>query len=397
MGTYLGFQCCIEIGGRLYFSSFRGNGLFCYNGKTVEHLCNFDEEGFKLFSDAKQYNNRIYFTPLRASQIHFYDLNRKEISKIEYGHKTIADFGFSILKGNSLYMFPTYYPGILKLNLDTHDIDIVDGWLNDAYERCRISEAPYFRGDYVRDGDMVYIPFSNANGVLEFHFKDERGIVHNVGKQDYSTIASDGKNFWMAPRTKGAIVSWNPVTYKIAEYQNFPEGYLQGSFVSSFFKDGYVWIFPETANMVLKVNTQTGEIVEEPRFSDICTHRARSYSVWNAAFVYMKQDAERVLLCSGRSGETVFFWPNSGEMKRFHMKLSDQDVDHYKEEPYKWYIAYRDKKLRNSFSRETSRYGIREYLGYVTECSEYIEECIKEKRNADCADIGSAIYQSLWK
>ena len=105
MSMYLGFQCCIEIDERLYFSSFRGNGLFCYNGEAVEHICSFEEEGPKLFSDATQYGDRIYFTPLTASRIYFYDLKMKRLDKIEYGHKSIAAFGFSIFNGNDLYMF----------------------------------------------------------------------------------------------------------------------------------------------------------------------------------------------------------------------------------------------------------------------------------------------------
>ena len=396
MSMYLGFQCCIEIDERLYFSSFRGNGLFCYNGEAVEHICSFEEEGPKLFSDATQYGDRIYFTPLTASRIYFYDLKMKRLDKIEYGHKSIADFGFSILNGNDLYMFPTYYSGILKLNLETHDIDIIDSWLNDDYERCKMSEAPYFRGDYVRNGDVVYIPFSNAHAVLEFHLGGGESNVHDVGKQDYSTIASDGSTFWMAPRTSGAIVSWNPSTCEVIEYPNFPEGFLQGGFVGSFFEDGYVWIFPETSNMVLKINAQTGEIVEEVGFSDICGHKMRGYSVWNAVFVYMKKNAERILLCSGRSSEIVFFHPNTGEVRRFRLELPDQTASLFKEEPYQWYAAFRNKKIKRLFSYENQSYDVGAYLEYVVECSEYIEEYLMEKKEENSKDFGEVIYRGVW-
>jgi hypothetical protein len=391
----LGFQCHTVIGDYLYFSSFCGNGLFRYKGNSVEHVGNFNEEGAKLFSDAKKYKERIYFVPLTASQIYFYDSETEVISSIEYGHKGLGDFIVSILEDNILYMFPSYYPGIMVLNLDTHEIRVVDDWINVELERCRISEDAYFRGDYVREGDVVYFPFCNAHAVLEFHLDDRRSIIHDVGTQGYSTIASDGSRFWMAPRKTGAIVSWDPITSETTEYQGFPEGFSQGGFVGSFYEKGYIWMFPETANKVLKVDTHTNRITEDELFSGICGHKWVGCSLWNAAFVYMRKEGEKVLLCTGRSGEVVIFRPDTYEIESFWLRLSKEDALQYQEAPDERYILFRNKKIRGKFSHESHRYDIGGYAEYIADCGEYIEECIAESRNRTGSDIGRSIYESI--
>ncbi len=395
MNAYLGFQCCLETSHALWFSSFRGKGLFRYDGKKVEHILDFEEEGNKLFTGILKYREKLIFTPLVSKKIYIYDVASGELKGIPYGLTGMSGFSVSVPYGQYLYMFPSYYPGILRLNVETYALETMDSWINGQLENCRISEDAYFRGDYVRDGDTLYFSLCNAHAVLEFHLDNGQSAIHNVGEKGYSTIASDGQRFWMAPRRSGAIVSWDPVTDERAEYQGYPEGYQHGGFVGSFYENGYVWMFPETANQVLKVDTETGRIEEDKSFSDICHHKWLGDSLWNAAFVYMKKDGGRVLLCTGRSSEIVAFYPAINEIKSFRLELSDEDSLHYQEAPDERYVLFRNKKIRKTFSNESDRYGITGYAEYIAECGEYIEEYIAEKRDMRDLDIGRAIYKSI--
>ena len=202
MSTYLGFQCCLEINHVLWFSSFRGKGLFRYDKKKVEHILNFEEEGNRLFADIRMYKGKLIFTPLMSKKIYIYDIASGELKGISYGLTSISGFSASVLYGQYVYMFPTYYPGILRLNMETYVFEVIDTWINEQFENCRISEDAYFRGDYIRHKDTLYVSFCNAHAVLEFHLENGQSVIHDVGAQGYSTIASDGKQFWMAPAIK---------------------------------------------------------------------------------------------------------------------------------------------------------------------------------------------------
>ena len=395
MNTYLGFQCCLEMNHILWFSSYRGKGLFRYDGKKVDHILDFEEEGNRLFADIQAYRGKLIFTPLVSKKIYIYDVVSGELKGIPYGLKGMSGFSVSVLYGQYLYMFPTYYPGILRMNVETYALETIDTWINGQLESCRISEDAYFRGDYVRDGNTLYLSLCNAHAVLEFHLENGHCAIHNVGAQGYSTIASDGKRFWMAPRRKGSIVRWDPVTDEKAEYQSYPEGYQQGNFVGSLYENGYVWMFPETSNQVLKVDTETGRIEEDKLFSDICCHKWVGYSLWNVAFVYMKKESGRILLCTGRSCEIVIFRPAANEIKRFQLELSNEDSLFYQEAPDERYVLFRDKKIKKTFSNENSRYGITGFAEYIAECGEYIEEYVAEKMDMCDLDIGRAIYKNI--
>ena len=146
---------------------------------------------------------------------------------------------------------------------------------------------------------------------------------------------------------------------------------------------------------MLKVDTHTNRITEDELFSGICGHKWVGCSLWNAAFVYMRKEGEKVLLCTGRSGEVVIFRPDTYEIESFWLRLSKEDALQYQEAPDERYILFRNKKIRGKFSHESHRYDIGGYAEYIADCGEYIEECIAESRNRTVSDIGRSIYESI--
>lgn len=392
MNPYLGFQCGIDIDGELWFSCFRGNGLFRYNGNTVEYMGSFREKGVKLFNDVVRYKDKLFFVPLAANNIHIYDLASGGMESISYKNPGIGDFVFAIFHECHIYMFPSFHPGILKLNPETSDVDIIDDWINEDFAKCRLSDEPFFRGDYVREGDVIYAPFCNAHAVLEFHLNDGSSTVHDVGAQGHATIASDGKRFWLGPRKGGGILCWNPAAGESTEHTDFPEGFKEGAFLGSLYRDGYVWMFPESANMVLKVDVDTGKLEEEELFSDICRHKWSAYSVWKAVFVYMRQEAEQILLCSGKSSETVIFRPEKKEIRRFRLLRPIGAAEVYQEEPDERYLAFRERRKERRkekrYFHECTDYGIEEFI-------EDIEKKGMRTEAENSLDCGRSIYRCI--
>lgn len=381
---YLGFQCCLEVGDDLWFSSFSGNGLFRMHEGKVEHILDFQEEKESpcLFADIKSYKGKLYFIPMAATKIYVYDPASGKMEGIPYESRGTREFVFSILYEHYLYIFPELYQGILKLDMDSYEIEIYDDWICEDFRKCQLSGDAYFRGDYVRKGSTVYLPFCNAHAVLEFCLECGSSTIHNVGIQAYATIVDAGKKFWMAPRSGGNIVSWDVVKGAIEEYGDFPRGFQQGAFLGSFYWDGHIWLFPETANMVLKVNLHTGEITEDTRFSDFCNCKVSKFSVWYCPFIYLKKNESEVLLCTGKSGEVVKFYPDKNEIRRFRLKLSEEDAQYY--HPAVLDICIKNQRI------------LIEYWGYTLK--EYIKDIgdiDSEDRREQVDMVGRKIYQSI--
>lgn len=394
MNNYLGFNCIIKMNEELYFSSFRGNGLFRYDGKVVECVACFEEKGIKLFSGIELYCSKLYFTPFTASKIYIYDLNDRKINSISYEGQGFEDFAFSVLYGHYIYMFPSHYPGILKLSLDTLDMEKIDDWIGEDFKRYQLEQDVFFKGEYVQRDDAVYIPFYNACAVLEFNLNDNKSIIHGVGSQGYETIADDGKAFWMMSRKDRMIVCWNPCTDKITQYSKFPMSYNWGTFVGSLSRNGYVWIFPERANMVLKVETLSGEITEEKLFSKVCKHKWISYSLWGTAFIFVARNMEQVLLCSGKSSQVIVFYVDRNQLKCSRLNLPKEIPGQYHEETDIEYIQFRKKRYVERRRQEKFFFESEEYL-----LCEFIEDVEKNgtigRRAGQKLRVGESIYENI--
>lgn len=337
----VGFQGGIQVGDQFWFSSFLGNALLCCNNKgKIKYVGKFPEENVnasKLYGDIKFYHNKLIFVPLGAQNIAIYDLSQKEFISIPLTCKknqTVGYFLSAIINNGYMYMFPSFYPGILKLNLENWNMELIDGWVKEVDRYIVSPEDAYFRSDFVKRGNLIYLPFCNAHAVLELNLFNENIKIFNVGETGYSTIADDGTFLWMSPRNKGAIVHWDPTNGNIESYHDFPQGYNYGSAVGSFCYGDYYWIFPERANKVLKVNLYNGIIMEDIRFSDNCNACYSRYSIWNAAFIYCKMKDNVVILCTGRSCETIKVNLLSGNIERKVLKIPDEIKAVYENRDY---------------------------------------------------------------
>ncbi len=366
----VGFQGGVYVDSKFWFPSLVGNALLCCDDKgKVEYVGKFlnerEDSDMALYGEVLSYRDKLIFTPLRTQSIAVYDLTCKKFESIYIKKKSDAVEGMflaAVIWNDYLYLFPFYYRGILKVNLNNWDIEVIDSWIAHVDKFIISSEAPYFRSDFVQKDSFIYIAFCNAPAVLEFDLSTDKFKIYNVGNTGYSSIAFDGTNFWLAPRTMGNLVCWNLKKKKISYYGNFPAGYCHGGAVGSFCFDKYWWIFPERGNSVLKVNVHTGEIKIDILFSDICMKPYSEYSIWNSSFVYCKKMNDGVLLCSGKSSEVIYFNPTKNILKKCVLQVPaiiKADYDVMVQEKRERFIALEKEK---SICHESAMYSLREFL-----------------------------------
>lgn len=255
-----------------YASDYNKNSLFKVDMITGEcsFICFFEDEpvNFKrLHCSAIRIENRIYFIPGSGNRIDvFYpDDNFIESIKIPLPKSRqysfyIAPYKFirAVKRGNNLWLVPSTYPGVIKLDLQTNKIKVFNEWIeNDEY---------MFRIGVCVEGKNFIAANGKSNAVLIFDMEKESGKIVHIGSKNSGTMSmcKVGDDYWLAPRLPGAIVSWNPLSETVTEYDDFPMRFTSGNIVFSklyTFEDKIIFP-PAQANLALVYNNGKIEVDE---------------------------------------------------------------------------------------------------------------------------------------
>jgi hypothetical protein len=217
-------------------------------------------------------SHRLYFPPLNAHEIGVYSLSNKKFDKVPYDYSpkgTKPSFAFwgAITYGKFVFFTPCRYPAIMRLNTETNEIDYYTDWIDSAWDFNIRKQGMLFLPPLVV-GNSIWISSYFSNILLEFNMDSQTHIKHNVGKNiyRYSGIAFDGDSYWLCPwfNTHTPLIKWNPGTGEINEffdiYQYCDDN--QKGFIMCTFSGGYIWLFSQFAEMVLRINIKTHEMLK---------------------------------------------------------------------------------------------------------------------------------------
>lgn len=211
--------------------------------------------------DLCRVEDKIYIAPYSALNIVIYDIHSKTIETIALDD-TPFKFGKIIPYQKQLYFMPVLYRGILKLDLATHQLSIID-------EYKRLLEGmtdlrPYFHFGYCRRGEKLFMASSQANQVVVMDLLTEATEVYEVGgpSTSFYSIADDGKHFWLGSYTGSTIIRWDYDKGLWEEYSRFPKQYVnkEGIIVGFGFVDQYVYAYPLKGNGILRIHKTNGNI-----------------------------------------------------------------------------------------------------------------------------------------
>lgn len=158
----------------------------------------------------------LYFAPFFSNGIWKYDLKSKRFSKT-YLPKAEGSYMTGIVHyGEYLYMIPRNYPGIVKYHMETEEIQIIDGWIEELeqYVTPDCKKEPYFVWGIKREANMLYLASSNCNVWMEMNLDTDKWKIREIGDRGLHFInyAKSGENVWLLPRNGIEIVKWNCVT-----------------------------------------------------------------------------------------------------------------------------------------------------------------------------------------
>lgn len=272
---------------------------------------------YKYFCDVSEYANggcysavweigkKLYVCPQNEQNILMIDGegNRRKIELKQIGGK-LCSFGAAVHDGRAIYLLPIKYPAIVKYDTVTEELkyftEYMDIFLdNDEVIRmaggCWVEEKLCILSAVNRQMYMLNVETGKAF-VTELPF--ESGC-------QYRDFVKYGEEYILLPY-KGehlCIGRWDPDTNEVQEYDRFPQGLQCSDPVTGKkcmerpFNSGVLWgddlyLTPDYANMYVKLNLVTGEMIEwKPPFND-GEGKEYFYTTAKSSFFYSIADEE---------------------------------------------------------------------------------------------------------
>lgn len=167
-----------------------------------------------------------------------------------------------IEKDNKLLMFPYSNNIILEYDYRTNTVN------RREFGRTGISMSQC----YEENDAKVLFADKESNALYQYNINDGSHAVIPIGEKDsrYWGVKKAGNCFVLPNIEKKEITLWNEETGEIAVLTDFPEKYtcLDGmAYLDMFEKDGYIYIFPFYANMILKIDVENKTVAQA--FKDV--------------------------------------------------------------------------------------------------------------------------------
>ncbi len=311
-----------------YASDYNRNGLFMVDIESgeCEYIGLFIGEplnGRRIHSDAVWVGSRIIFIPGSGSMIDIYypEINQFESIPIplplpRQHHFYMSQFKFIkvFAKEEYLWLIPCTYPGIIRLDLKTNDIEVLNEWIgNDEY---------FFRMAMLTDKAEVIAANGKSNAVLMFDLDKQFVQIRHLGEHNNGVMnaCKEGDNYWFAPRRPGAIVLWKTDVNEIIEYNDFPENFVDGSIVFSYvysYMDNIIFV-PAKSNYGLMINND--EIFISGEISKKFSQSTMEYLFETDTSLYFREISNeseersfRVLKENNKVEDCEFFYSDNGK------------------------------------------------------------------------------------
>lgn len=228
---HIGIEDAVRVDNQIWFCLSDYKSLVSMDIETKE------QKAFTIPSDGPYMQKRafgsmyavgrkVYLIPFYERVIMQFDIDAEEFHRIGIDESIIEDkthlfLGVGVYQ-NYLFIMGVDVPAILRLNTFNNNIDYVMDWKEKVKNLIFDSSDAYFRKQAVVIDNKLYVPFCNANAVLELNCTDLETEIHCMGaeKQGYSGICYDGSAFWLSPRNVGAVVKWEVRTHKISKMRD---------------------------------------------------------------------------------------------------------------------------------------------------------------------------------
>lgn len=277
----------------------QGNKLY-YSPKHdyhYEYYCDLSKYAAgDYYLRAMEIQGRVYVCPANAQNILMIEEGRitKQIN-LDRRIERRGAFAGAVNIGEYIYLLPNQYPAIVRYHILNDCVEYIEDY-NDIFA-TEVDGVRRIGGSCVWNG-YLFLASPVENHVLAI---DETGQVQQLmfETKDFcgclAMIANNDK-IWMLPYSGTSVVCWNPLTGETREYSEVPEKFvchymlhrhecMERPFGSIAFYRKYAVLSPLWGNMFLRLDTETGKMMEwTPPFLSLSKPKNGYYHAWSQGY-----------------------------------------------------------------------------------------------------------------
>lgn len=410
----IAFENIVKANGSYWFTSIGYNAFFKLDeDKDIAHCVGCfskEQDARRLYLDIVQYQDKLVFVPLKAEAIALYDMNAGEFSYIPLclpakemntGVAYSADekFAFAGIWKNNLYLFPATYPAIIKLDMESYEVEYLYEPIRQLNKRVLTEEGIYFWKGIIED-NLVKMWCEPAKSIVEFDMNSESlQVCKQLSDIDkYIEVVSDGKNYWLIPREKKAKLLKLSEDFQIIESILLPEGITEDgiSYLRGVCLDDYLLVFPGAAEYVMKVSLKdsTTEIIRI--FDGTKETRPEELITWR--FFLANYIDDIIVVFNHFSLEMVTYHVKTGVI---YKKQITTDVNQEMNAKVLLDVLALDrgdyKEELSTYFYEDTRGTLQAYLDLFQNCRTEMEDLLLQKWNESKHCIKGTVYEHAGK
>lgn len=320
---------------RVWFVPYWYNLLCCFNlnTKQLEIVEKIPEENNceGLYINLVKIGDEIILIPNSTAKLCVYNVIQKEflvIEILEKGRKSERFFSYDICEDN-LYLFPTYYPAIVKLNIRSKKIEYIENWYHDSNLN---KDEMIFRMQKDSVDHVTYLLFAGSNRIFKFDEKNEKYFIIEVGDKgdSYSTICKVQTGEIYLTNQDGDIVIFNENSRKTIKIKNAVKNFCKTRFLeklvcfmSSVEYGDYVYFFPGQANKVIRINKH-GHQIEEADFCNVLHDGGKKNLNWQGTMYSMiHKNKQYIYVMNILNRSFLKIDLNDKEVESFYISIED--------------------------------------------------------------------------
>ncbi len=323
--TRIGIQGSCVDGKHLWFSLEQANGLCRMDLETndVEYIGMFVDEPSQqdyLFADIKKYNDFLILTPMNALGVAIYNITNRTFSRIPLSTETIRNqtgfekwsaFYTSIILDEYIYMLPYRFPGIMRIDLITMDVEYDDAFMDDIvrdYDQGKI----FFREDIAVNEDVneAYAVSLHYGGIFRISETESSARFILKTKPDeragFSCIQFIKDKFVLLQMRKKRILVFDKqwrLEHEFSYSVSLPEGRGR-DFIGSIKHGNDIYFIPFQSLKMMRFNIETEEI-DYPIQYDREPYYVRWWIYKNRLYCYGQYRIEVVCLDTMERNEII--------------------------------------------------------------------------------------------
>lgn len=335
--------------GNMYFYA-KAYKVFCKISRDFEKIDviqKFEDDWLRLqaFHTKEPKQMEIYFYPQDKTKpgkiYHVADNTWTELN-------TFIDIPLSRHIGITKYknqwvVLPGKDPEFIFINEETGERNQCCGYDEVLRPYCQMPEEILLCG-FMQLGNYCYLLSYRINKLLEFNLEDKSWRYYDIGVEEdrFSTFWFDDVDFWFLAWDGSHVVRWNKETGKLRVYSDMPREFLglfsnlatpyTPAFSGAFdIRNGEVILFPNVANMHLKLNKETGKIVpwELQLPYEEGQRKSSLYNMTNNYGMRLWYDENHLCTQTAYDGSLLLIDLNTGETERKQCLLSEEDYEKY--------------------------------------------------------------------